>query len=167
MQDHGGSQPAFAVGISVLTALSQPLQPSFRFFHLPLPVALSVRLTTYLPWKAKHRVYRVPRDTHDRLGSLCSPGVSVLFRRSTVGETTTPTLTPLPFWLQRLATPSAGSHDDVYQAFTYVNHTVNPGPIPTARSGTIIPRGRWSGLLPSVLCPRGFIKDRYQSPMPS
>ena len=53
--------------------------------------------------KAEHRVYHVPFDPHDRLGSLSSPAVSDPIRLPMTRKTSVLVPTASPFWLKPLA----------------------------------------------------------------
>ena len=76
-------------------------------------------------------------------------------------EWTTLVLTPLPFGSSLLSALSACSHNGVYRAFTCVDHTANPGPIPLALSGALLLHSFCAGgSPPSIRCPWCFNRPR-------
>ena len=89
---------------------------------------------------------------------------------SAIGDRIAPMPDPLPFWLKPVSPCGACQHlwlvfnDDVYQRFTYVNHTTQSEPpttlmlaVATSPHGFVaIPRDE------GYTCPQSFTPHRYQ-----
>jgi hypothetical protein len=154
--------------------LSAPLQRGIRFLRSPLPAGPSACLAACFPWldlrepggpSGLPRSVQVPAWVRFRL----SAGGSI----SAIGDRIAPMPDPLPFWPKPVSPCGACQHlwlvfnDDVYQRFTYINHTTQSEP-PTALMLAVatspydfvtIPRDE------GYTCPQSFTPHRYQRRM--
>jgi hypothetical protein len=160
--------------------LSDPLQTGLRFFHHPLPAGPSVHLAVCFPWldllfgpspfglcvpgrpSGFPRSVQVPAWVRFRL----SAGGST----SAIGDRTAPIPAPLPFWPKPVSPCGACQHlwlvfnDDVYQRFTYVNHTTQ-SELPTTLMLAVATSPRGFVAIPrddGYICPQSFAPHRYQ-----
>ncbi len=128
-----GSQHPFGSGRS-LHPLSGPLQPGIRFFRDPLPTAVATDFTTSFVAPCGTTplwAYPVPRDEHESGG----PHLSAGDRLVSVSPPSRETSDHVPFWSEPVSRFGSFKLDGIYQWFTSVGPSTQPG----ASSGFRLP----------------------------
>jgi hypothetical protein len=134
--------------------LSEPLQPGVRFFHDPLPAPPTASLTISLPMSkttlsAAIRAYPVPRQQHEQRRSCLFTGGA----RVDVSHLQKETTDHRPFWLGRIPLRPPRFDNGVYQQFTCVDPTAQPGPLPACSSRTHVRPSRVTHIVQTMrLC---------------
>jgi len=107
----------------MLQSLSPSLQEGLRFFRIPVPAASSVHLAVSYPEMGRLWAYHVPRTEQNGLGPLSSPVALDVHERShqSISARYSAILAQACQHLRLVY------RNDVYQAFTYVDHAIHPG----------------------------------------
>jgi len=142
--------------------LSEPLQPGVRFFQPPIPAQptafLAVRLPEPYRAPAAIRAYHVPCALHDWVRACLFTGGPMATHSDIPTEY--PTTHLLVSACQQLWHCNAYG---VYQQFTYVAHTSQPGSLTPVLLGVSAPLPHGSGTpLRGLRCQESFTPHRYQ-----
>jgi hypothetical protein len=156
-----GSLLAFASGD--VTIRIHPITGRHSLFPTPIPAAPSVGLTTFLPSvKEQYGLTTFRKVDKDGLGALCSPVAFRVHDREPWRPCTR--YGALLAQAEKHLWPVAS--DDVYREFTYVHHTIHPGPSPPDAGRYTVPSrfGCQSNDCGSFV--RGLLTARYLAAIP-